>query len=59
MDHEAESVIWNAAWDWYAARLAGDAPVSGKNEIARVSLPEDRWDQGAAVANASIAKLAG
>jgi hypothetical protein len=48
---------WDVWIDWYETRLAGDAPVSEKNEIARASLPEDVWDQGAAIANASISRL--
>jgi hypothetical protein len=50
---------WNVWIDWYAARLAGQGPVSERNEIARISLPDEVWNQGVAIANARIAELAG
>jgi hypothetical protein len=43
--------------DWYEARLTGAVSVSENEEIARVSLPEEIWAQGAAVANVSISNL--
>ena len=49
-----------AVWiDWYEARLAGSVDLSEGSEIARVSLPNDVWAQGAADANSSIAGLVG
>ena len=47
-----------AVWiDWYEARLAGGSELSETHEIARVSLSNEVWAEGAAVANSSIARL--
>jgi hypothetical protein len=48
---------WDVWTDWYEARLAGSVQPSESDEIARVSLPNEIWAQGAAVANASISRL--
>ncbi len=46
-----------AVWiDWYEARLGG-GELSEKDEIARVSLPNEAWAQGPGFANASISRL--
>jgi hypothetical protein len=49
---------WSVWIDWYGARLGGGGVLSEKDEIARVSLPDEVWGQGAAFANASISGLA-
>jgi hypothetical protein len=47
-----------AVWiDWYEARLAGGGELSEKDEIARVSLPNEAWAQGPEFANPSISRL--
>jgi hypothetical protein len=47
-----------AVWiDWYEARLAAGGELSEKDEIARVSLPDEAWAQGPEFANASISRL--
>jgi hypothetical protein len=48
---------WGGWIDWYEARLAGGADLSDRIEIARVSLLNEVWAQGAAFANASISSL--
>jgi hypothetical protein len=50
---------WDAWTAWYEARLAGGGTVSETDEIARVSLPNEIWAQGATAANARIAGLNG
>jgi hypothetical protein len=48
---------WGIWTDWYEARLAGGVDLSEGIEIARVSLPNEVWVQGAAAANAIISRL--
>jgi hypothetical protein len=44
-----------AVWiDWYEARLSGSGKISERDEIARVSVADAAWKQGAAAVNASI-----
>jgi hypothetical protein len=50
---------WEVWIDWYEARLGGRAGVSEGDEIARVSLANDVWAQGAAAANASLSRFTG
>ncbi len=47
---------WDVWIDWYEARLRGD-PADEDLEIARVTLPEELWEQGPAVVNARIKEL--
>jgi hypothetical protein len=49
---------WSVWIDWYEARLIGCVELLERNEIARVSLPNEVWAQGPAVANARISNLA-
>jgi hypothetical protein len=47
-----------AVWiDWCQARLGGGGELPEKDEIARVSLPNEAWAQGPWFANASISRL--
>jgi hypothetical protein len=48
---------WSVWIDWYEARLAGGVGLPENGEVARVSLPDEVWGQGAAFANASISRL--
>ena len=48
---------WDIWTSWYEARLAGGGTVLETDEIARVSLPNEIWTQGAATANAYISGL--
>jgi hypothetical protein len=50
---------WGVWTDWYEARLAGGGDLSERNEIARVSLPNEVWARGAADVNASISGFVG
>jgi hypothetical protein len=54
-----EDEHWDAWIGWYEARLAGGGTVSETDEIARVSLPNEIWGQGATDANARISGRAG
>ncbi|MBD8890370.1 hypothetical protein [Roseibium litorale] len=47
---------WEVWTDWYEARLEG-RPANEPLEIARVTLPEDLWEQGPAAVNARIKEL--
>jgi hypothetical protein len=49
---------WKFWIDWYEAMLAGPGGLSESSETARVSLPNDLWEQGPMAANAHIASLA-
>jgi hypothetical protein len=48
---------WKCWTDWYEAMLAGPAGLLEGSETARVSLPNDLWEQGPTAANARITKL--
>jgi hypothetical protein len=52
-----EDENWAIWTNWYEARLAGSGSVSEATEVARVSLVEDEWGQGAAFANARLVQL--
>jgi hypothetical protein len=45
---------WQVWVDWYEAHLAGPTRLSEEDEIARVSLPNEAWEKGAAAANADL-----
>lgn len=47
---------WDVWSDWYDARLQG-SPANVDLEVARVTLPENLWDQGPAAVNARIREL--
>jgi hypothetical protein len=49
---------WDVWTGWYEARLTGHSDLSEEDEIARVSLPNEVWNKGAAAANASLLRLA-
>jgi hypothetical protein len=48
---------WGVWIDWYETRIAGYVDLSERDEIARVSMPNEVWAQGAAIANAGISRL--
>lgn len=48
---------WNIWIGWYEARLAGGGELAESQEVARVSLPDEVWAQGPAVANAEISRF--
>ena len=48
---------WSVWIDWYEAQLAGPAGLLEREEVARVSLPNDVWAQGAAFANMLLRTL--
>jgi hypothetical protein len=48
---------WHVWIDWYEARLAGGGDLSERNEVARVSVPNQVWTEGAAVANGHLSRL--
>jgi hypothetical protein len=48
---------WKFWIDWYEAMLAGPVGLSESSETARVSLPNDLWEQGPMAANTRIASL--
>jgi hypothetical protein len=48
---------WKVWIDWYEARLNGRGELSEASEISRVSLPNEVWAAGPAVANANLAGL--
>jgi hypothetical protein len=41
---------WHVSTGWYEARLAGRFDLPEEDEIARVSLPNEVWNKGAAAA---------
>ncbi|MBD8876495.1 hypothetical protein [Roseibium polysiphoniae] len=47
---------WDVWTDWYEARLQG-SPANPDLEVARVTLPEDLWEQGPVAVNARIREL--
>jgi hypothetical protein len=48
---------WHVWIDWYEARLGGGGELSERNEVARVSVPNEVWAEGAAVANGHLSRL--
>jgi Protein of unknown function (DUF1629) len=48
---------WHVWIDWYEARLAGGGNLSERNEVARVSVANEMWAEGAAVANGHLSRL--
>jgi hypothetical protein len=50
---------WEVWTDWYDARLAGDAasPPIEALEVARATIPDEKWKQGPAAVNAEIRRL--
>ncbi|MEJ8475461.1 hypothetical protein [Roseibium algae] len=53
---EALDQDWDVWTDWYDDRLQG-RPANPDLEVARVTLPEDLWQQGPEVVNARIREL--
>ncbi|WP_300471059.1 hypothetical protein [Breoghania sp.] len=47
---------WHVWTDWYEVRLKG-VPSDEALEVARVTLPEPLWEQGAAAVNAELLNL--
>jgi hypothetical protein len=50
---------WEVWADWYEARLAGDEanPTYEALEIARATIVDDIWEEGAAVVNSEVKRL--
>ncbi|QDG78583.1 hypothetical protein [Labrenzia sp. PHM005] len=53
---DARNEDWQVWTDWYDERLLGTEPNSSL-EFARISLPEQLWEQGPAVVNPAICQL--
>ena len=47
---------WQVWIDWYEARLVGGAAIEDL-EFVQTTIPEDDWDRGPALVNATIAQL--